>query len=308
MDVFGVNVWTSWKRCLGDALRTRTFWVLDVYPLGTNKILNFGLFIISFWRQNNTFDKENNLPRNVDKDRTSLSASIMTSSLLWRPKPWASVWARSLLRVWDTKYDGAPFTIFSAMTLPSAPSSNAYIHLLSTNTLDSMKKCGLPSNTRHQQQGELNYFCISPHTKVQSQLWVHIQARSSVDFDKFLPRSFCLNNPYIHLDMVLNSLVSIKPLTRNLAPRLINLPSQAPVCSWVERSNVAWSALLRGTMSWYSGRVSNLDHDQDPALYHWISSTSCWRRSLQSIDNRTPMHVRVSFPRCKFYVRKIRMI
>ena len=50
---------------------------------------------------------------------------------------------------------------------------------------------------------------------------------------------------YIHLDIHLSSLGSIQPLTCNLTPRLTNLPSQVLICSWVKKSNAAWSALLR---------------------------------------------------------------
>ena len=66
------------------------------------------------------------------------------------------------------------------------------------------------------------------------------------------------------MDNHLNSLGSIQPLTRNLAPRLTNLPSQVPISSWVERSNAAWSALLRGTTSSRTGRVLNPGLDLDP--------------------------------------------
>ena len=66
------------------------------------------------------------------------------------------------------------------------------------------------------------------------------------------------------MDNHLNSLWSIQPLTRNLAPRLTNLPSQVPISSWVERSNAAWSALLRGTTSSRTGRVLNPGLDLDP--------------------------------------------
>ena len=66
------------------------------------------------------------------------------------------------------------------------------------------------------------------------------------------------------MDNHLNSLGSIQPLTRNLAPRLTNLPSQVPIFSWVERSNAAWSALLRGTTSSRTGRVLNPGLDLDP--------------------------------------------
>ena len=87
---------------------------------------------------------------------------------------------------------------------------------------------------------------------------------------QFLPWSFGLNNPYIHLDMVLNSLVCMQPLTRNLAPRLTNLPSQVPICSWVERSNAAWSALLRGTTNWNSGRVLCAINAHDLVCYYML--------------------------------------
>ena len=56
----------------------------------------------------------------------------------------------------------------------------------------------------------------------------------------------------------------IQPLTRNLAPWLTNLHSQVPISSWVERSNAAWSALLRGTTSGRTGRVLNSGLDLDP--------------------------------------------
>ena len=89
----------------------------------------------------------------------------------------------------------------------------------------------------------------------------------SANFDKDLPWSLGLyHSVYIHLEIDLNSLGSIQPLTRNLAPRLTNLPSQVPISSWVERSNAAWSALLRGPTSRGTGRVLNpgLDLDPDP--------------------------------------------
>ena len=66
------------------------------------------------------------------------------------------------------------------------------------------------------------------------------------------------------MDNHLNSLGSIQPLTRNLAPRLTNLPWQVPISSWVERSNAAWSALLRDTTSSRTGRVLNPGLDLDP--------------------------------------------
>ena len=68
----------------------------------------------------------------------------------------------------------------------------------------------------------------------------------------------------MRLDNHLNSLGSIQPLTRNLAPRLTNLLSQVPISSWVERSNAAWSALLRSTTSSRTGRVLNSGLDLDP--------------------------------------------
>ena len=69
---------------------------------------------------------------------------------------------------------------------------------------------------------------------------------------------------HIRLDIHFNSLGSIQPLTSNFAPRLTNMPSQVPISSWVERSNAAWSALLRGTTSSHSGRVLNPGLDLDP--------------------------------------------
>ena len=78
-----------------------------------------------------------------------------------------------------------------------------------------------------------------------------------------------VNGPFtvhIRLDNHLNPLGSIQPLTRNLAPRLKNLPSQVPISSWVERSDAAWSALLRGTTSSRTGRVLNPGLDLDPNL------------------------------------------
>ena len=106
--------------------------------------------------------------------------------------------------------------------------------------------------------------------KVKSLFWVHIQAQSSAlqTLTSTFPghRVFTL---HIQLDIHLNSLGSIQPLTRNLAPRLTNLPSQVPICSWVERSNAAWSALLKGTTSRRTGRVLNsgLDLDPNPESY-----------------------------------------
>ena len=101
--------------------------------------------------------------------------------------------------------------------------------------------------------------------KVKSLFWVHIQAQSSAlqTLTSTFPghRAFTL---HIQLDIHLNSLGSIQPLTRNLAPRLTNLPSQVPICSWVERSNTAWSALLKGTTSRRTGRVLNSGLDLDP--------------------------------------------
>ena len=69
---------------------------------------------------------------------------------------------------------------------------------------------------------------------------------------------------HIRLDIHLNSLRSIQPLTCNLAPWLTNLPSPVPISSWVERSNAAWSALLKGTTSSRTGRVLNPGLDLDP--------------------------------------------
>ena len=86
----------------------------------------------------------------------------------------------------------------------------------------------------------------------------------SADFDKYLPWPLGLYSPYIHLDIHLNSLGSIQPLTRNFAPRLTNLPSQVPICSWAKRSNAAWSALLRGKTSRRTGRVLNSELDLNP--------------------------------------------
>ena len=86
----------------------------------------------------------------------------------------------------------------------------------------------------------------------------------SADFDKYLPWSLGLYSPYIHFDIHLNSPGSIQPLTRNLAPRLTNLRSRVPICSWVERSNAAWSALLKGTTSRRTGRVLNSGLDLEP--------------------------------------------
>ena len=43
-----------------------------------------------------------------------------------------------------------------------------------------------------------------------------------------------------------------------------NLPSQVPIHSLVERSNAAWSALLRGTTSRRTNRVLNPGLDPDP--------------------------------------------
>ena len=83
--------------------------------------------------------------------------------------------------------------------------------------------------------------------KVKSLFWVHIQAQSSAlkTLTSMVIGPF--QSAYIHLDIHLNSLGSIQPLTCNMAIRHTNLPSQVHICSWVERSNVAWSALLRGT-------------------------------------------------------------
>ena len=69
---------------------------------------------------------------------------------------------------------------------------------------------------------------------------------------------------HIRLDNHLNSHGSIQPLTRNLVPRLTNLPSQVPISSWVERSTAAWSVLPRGTTSSRTGRVLNPGLDLDP--------------------------------------------
>ena len=69
---------------------------------------------------------------------------------------------------------------------------------------------------------------------------------------------------YIHLDIHLDSLGSMQPLIRNFAPRLTNLPSQVPICSWVKRSNASWSALLRGTMKRSPVKVLNQGIDLDP--------------------------------------------
>ena len=51
----------------------------------------------------------------------------------------------------------------------------------------------------------------------------------SADYDKCLPWSLRLYSPYIHLNIHLNSLGSIQPLTHNLAPWLTNHPAQVPI-------------------------------------------------------------------------------
>ena len=65
--------------------------------------------------------------------------------------------------------------------------------------------------------------------KVKSLFWVHIQAQSSAlqTLTSTFPGHWAFTL-HIHLDIHLNSLGSIQPLTRNLAPRLTNLPSQVP--------------------------------------------------------------------------------
>ena len=95
--------------------------------------------------------------------------------------------------------------------------------------------------------------------KVKSLSLVHIQAQSSTlqTLTSTFPGHWAFTL-HIHLEIHLNSLGSIQPLTRNLAPRLTNLPS------WVERSNATWSALLRGTTSRRTGRVLNSGLDLDP--------------------------------------------
>ena len=64
---------------------------------------------------------------------------------------------------------------------------------------------------------------------VKSLFWVHIQAQSSAlqTLTSTFPGHWAFTL-HIHLDIHLNSLGSIQPLTRNLAPRLTNLPSQVP--------------------------------------------------------------------------------
>ena len=110
------------------------------------------------------------------------------------------------------------------------------------------------------------YWRCKVEVKVKSLFKVHIQAHSSAlqTLTSTSPDHWACYSPYIHLDIHLNSLGSIQPLTRNLVPRLTNLPSQVPICSWVERSNAAWSALLRGTTSRRTGRVWNPGLDLDP--------------------------------------------
>ena len=65
--------------------------------------------------------------------------------------------------------------------------------------------------------------------KIKSLFWVHIQAQSSAlqTLTSTFPGHWAFTL-HIHLDIHLNSLGSIRPLTRNLAPRLTNLPSQVP--------------------------------------------------------------------------------
>ena len=62
-----------------------------------------------------------------------------------------------------------------------------------------------------------------------SLFWVHIQAQSSAlqTLTSTVPGHWAFTL-HIHLDIHLNSLGSIQLLTRNLAPRLTNLPSQVP--------------------------------------------------------------------------------
>ena len=84
---------------------------------------------------------------------------------------------------------------------------------------------------------------------------------SSEYVDKYLPWSLGLSSPHIFIWIS----ISI-PLTCNLATRLINLPLQVLICSWIEWSNAAWSALLRGTTRRCTGRVlkPGLDLNPDP--------------------------------------------
>ena len=65
--------------------------------------------------------------------------------------------------------------------------------------------------------------------KVKSLFWVHIQAQSSAlqTLTSTFPGHWAFTL-HIHLDIHLNSLGSMQPLTRHLAPRLTNLPSQVP--------------------------------------------------------------------------------
>ena len=97
--------------------------------------------------------------------------------------------------------------------------------------------------------------------------WVHIQAQISAlqTLTSTFPWSLGLYNPYIHLDIHLNSPVSIQPLTRNLAPRLTDLPSQVPICSWVERSNGSVKCLAQGhNERTHRQGILNLGLDLDP--------------------------------------------
>ena len=107
---------------------------------------------------------------------------------------------------------------------------------------------------------------VGQQSKVKLLFWVHIQAQRSAL--QTLTNISLIIGPLQSIYPIgyLNSLGSIQPLTRNLATRLSNLLSQVPICSWVERSNAAWNALLKDTTNRRTGMVlkSGLDLDPNP--------------------------------------------
>ena len=101
--------------------------------------------------------------------------------------------------------------------------------------------------------------------KVKSLFWVHIQAQSSTlqTLTSTFPGHWAFTLR-IHLDIHLNSLGSIQPLTCNLAPRLTNLPSQVPTLLLGREKQCSVKCLALGTTSRRTGRVLNSGLDLDP--------------------------------------------
>ena len=111
------------------------------------------------------------------------------------------------------------------------------------------KKCGVSCS------GKGKVTVLSPHPG--SELCF-------ADFDKYLPLSLGLHTPYPfgYPSQLPGEYTAAH--TQLGATAYKSALTGTPLCSWVERSNAAWSALLRGTTSRRIGRVSNSGLDLDP--------------------------------------------